>query len=978
MTVYLGENEIENLYLGATEIERLYLGNVEVYGAGSITKVFDLTGALDADLTYARADTVATVIDSAGKLKKCASNEYRLQHTSAGIPLGFLTEVSRVNRFTNFSAVPTAVADFSVTGDATINVTTDAVAIAAAKLENVVTGNVFIATGGAGGGTVVLPGTTGSVSASSFSAYARVVSGTTANLSHNGSGALSAAFTNTAYQRILLENQIPSSTGVQMVFDIPAGTTIHFILPQIEVGPYASSPIVTAGAAATRQADNLHVASFNTKEYFNIDEMSIFCEYTPLVDVNMGGSAFSNYIFFSGVDTVVEGLGAYGAGTSTQILPLGVAPGAPAINATSPNNFETGFVKNQRGFAGISFVNGEKMTAFGDAFSNKYAGTFGTYTAANLNRLSIGHRFSSPSTILQNTMGIIHRVTVVNKYLTMRQQASRSSTRSRKFFAAGGQSNTLRNFTDAVVPNPNGKISFFNTLNQFWTTTDNFIVNGAWDGSRALKSGLTTPGWWYDNVTGDQGDALIRWRERVLAMMATGAECEFIIWDQGESDTGKNKADLKAAYLFIFGVMRATVGNVPVIMRRIGRRTPGSSNTHYQEFRELQSELAAENDWIHIAPDKIATELVDSVHLTQAGYVATATQWIRKALKTIGENVTGTVEPPKVIYAERNANVVTANIVYDTGANDFTGDKGFQLFDSGVEITGTFAKVDANKITYTLATTPTGTEVLYYGYGALTTYQATWADLIKDNSSYQLSMYAQNMPLPYMPYGPDKFADLVLWYDSDISTTVSQRTDLTANGNNAIQATPTLQPTIVSNALNGKDGLQFDGTDDNMSILTNAQLQEIKDEITFEFVIDGTPSSSFKVLFRNNTGGSRGFQIQNDSNGGSGSTASKLFVIVTTSAGSFTMPTRIDGCFDGNPHHCILRINNGVVDFFKDGVKTSMGSYTVGTNGFGSSQNWQHHGGDNTLDFMLAAYSRALSDADCLKKWQHAQARWDL
>lgn len=64
-------------------------------------------------------------------------------------------------------------------------------------------------------------------------------------------------------------------------------------------------------------------------------------------------------------------------------------------------------------------------------------------------------------------------------------------------------------------------------------------------------------------------------------------------------------------------------------------------------------------------------------------------------------------------------------------------------------------------------------------------------------------------------------ADLALWLDAtDADTitlngsTVSQWDDKSGNGRNVLQATASQQPTFVSNGLNGKPTISFDGTND--------------------------------------------------------------------------------------------------------------------------------------------------------------------
>lgn len=75
-------------------------------------------------------------------------------------------------------------------------------------------------------------------------------------------------------------------------------------------------------------------------------------------------------------------------------------------------------------------------------------------------------------------------------------------------------------------------------------------------------------------------------------------------------------------------------------------------------------------------------------------------------------------------------------------------------------------------------------------------------------------------PKPWTPAQIQKS----VWLDAaDTSTitlngaTVSQWSDKSGNGRNAVQATAASQPTYTANSLNGKTSLYFDGTDDGMS-----------------------------------------------------------------------------------------------------------------------------------------------------------------
>lgn len=82
-------------------------------------------------------------------------------------------------------------------------------------------------------------------------------------------------------------------------------------------------------------------------------------------------------------------------------------------------------------------------------------------------------------------------------------------------------------------------------------------------------------------------------------------------------------------------------------------------------------------------------------------------------------------------------------------------------------------------------------------------------------------------------YSPTDIANLKVWFDADdsasitTSTGVSQWNDKSGNGHNASQGTGTEQPALISNALNGRSVLRFDGSNDrlvasSMQLFTNS------------------------------------------------------------------------------------------------------------------------------------------------------------
>lgn len=331
-----------------------------------------------------------------------------------------------------------------------------------------------------------------------------------------------------------------------MQITIPANTTVLFILPQIEVGSFASTPIKTLGAAATRAADVIADTSFSSRSYFNLAEGTILFEGTPFQDVNMGDTGTLNYQFFVGKSDNSDALGISAGGAQHQYSPLVIAPGQAGFSGT----FETSPIANQPTFSGVSWTNGSTALAWADGFAHK-TGSFGTMDITNYGRLSVGHRFSGAGT--QFFQGIVRRITVLNKAVSMIQAASYYEVRPRKFIMAGGQSNMLRNFTNAAPTGNSGHKNFITQMNTYYTSSDNFFVNGCWDGSRVLANGVytcnTSGCWWYDASNGNFGPAMDKFTERAAAMIALGAECIAVAWDQGEGDVGRTTAEKKLVIL---------------------------------------------------------------------------------------------------------------------------------------------------------------------------------------------------------------------------------------------------------------------------------------------------------------------------------------------------------------------------------------------------------------------------------------------
>jgi hypothetical protein len=170
---------------------------------------------------------------------------------------GLLLEPEGRNKVTIFNANPTSLSGVTKSGDAnaTLTLVNDMDALAAAGLSDVCTsGRAFKLDNSAGAteANVIVTGAATTVQ-HAYSAWARgsgaVRFWTNATPNSLGSQTLSGH-----YSRIS-DSLTGLATGSGLRLSITPGGVLHFILPQLEEGAVATSPIVTTGAAATRGAD---------------------------------------------------------------------------------------------------------------------------------------------------------------------------------------------------------------------------------------------------------------------------------------------------------------------------------------------------------------------------------------------------------------------------------------------------------------------------------------------------------------------------------------------------------------------------------------------------------------------------------------------------------------------------------------------------------------------------------------------------
>lgn len=931
--------------------------------------------------TNTKTGTVSTYRDSAGNWQLAALNEVRIHKSEDRDTMTMLIEPQSTNVCTNQKFNATATTNMTKGGDAasTLAAVSDATTtalIAASELQDIITNDtLFVLDNSAGVAEayVDIAGATGSTNPTSLSVFAAVDSaGNNARFALYDSvgtaeNAVRTNITGTALARYKQKGTTPDAATDNMRLTVAAGRILYFIANQTEVYHTCTSPIYsTSAAAVTRNRDDISAV------YSYASETGGFMVKFYMPDI--GGTT-------QGIFSLTDSAG--GSANSVGMRSLSPRPMLEAQIQTNSGddslNDISGIIPSRANWCSIYWdeTNGTSVApnlrfnrvardAFSADLTEMWFGKdrqFGSHGFVEIDELVIVTN-GTP------TLNDVADVVIPDDAICVVCSMAQSNTR---VFGRDETSGSNRN---------DGEIAIIEELSAYYPSNTCFWLDASSSGSSMYQDGAS-PNRWYDfDPAGN--DVLLDNALEMMTAFSRKGRILCVVSGIGETDQGSlTKEEWKTTKTTIKGVHDTAGFDVPWILIGAGSRTV-AADSGYNIWREGDREIAEENADIYLGVPTVDLDMdpaSSNLHISSQGTVDYAPKMAAMAASLDGVDIGGIAAfSPVVTYIERDGTDIYMSHEYDGNATDFTPTTAIQgavFLDDGAEQTIS-AHVRENAFTskITLAGAPSGVEELWYGYGTLDDV-SDFTKVIKDNSTNALMLQLFNENLPFARYDFDNFADLLIWHDSNVSTTVSQRTDLSGNSRHATQGTAGSQPTINSASQFNKDSLKFDATNDTMTIVSDATLAALSDELTLEFIIKGTPSAGFKVLFRNDFGGT-GWIIQNDSNGGNGSTDNRLFAKVTTDAGATTFTNRIETVFDGNIHHCIFRLDNGTGDFFLDGVKTNMGSYSVGSNGFASSSNWQIHGGDNLDDWLFATYGQALTDTECAQKWEHAKARWQI
>jgi len=509
---------------------------------------------------------------------------------------------------------------------------------------------------------------------------------------------------------------------------VDGSITVTIAAAQVEANEFASSYIATTTSTASRSrdifSDNLLVNQF----YFNETAATIGVRVKPYGI----GDASNQYVLYVSEGTDLQDYySLYITGNTNKSH----YTGETANVGTGNQDLSQGAVLEQEQPYAITFGSGEITYIAGGDTS-----TVSATLITGIDRVYIG------SLAFGNTLyGHVQKVYVSNDTQTPAQITANLYSSLDKGGIAGGQSNMEGWFGSSVSPNNNtGERQARETLLEFYDATNPFIVNGATNGSAAIYDSVSSPtaNAWYDPDEDVFGSAYDKWEAAAQGFINGGGTVEFLLWDQGESDSTQPEADYYNALVAIFAKMRTVVGNVPIFIIPIGRKT---STDSYQSLRNAQIDLANNLTDVYRCPEKFHLALGDAVHLADASYTTVAENTMKFVLATLGYSVTSPIYAPVVDSVSRSGTTVTVNITHGSGSDisPSTGIEGFVYFKAGpTEVTiNSAVRTDADTITLTLDEDVAGT--LYYGYNAMHTVDP--ANLVVDDNGYPLYSFVEEV-----------------------------------------------------------------------------------------------------------------------------------------------------------------------------------------------------------------------------------------
>ncbi len=273
------------------------------------------------------------------------------------------------------------------------------------------------------------------------------------------------------------------------------------------------------------------------------------------------------------------------------------------------------------------------------------------------------------------------------------------------------------------------------------------IKNGAKGGASISKDAEGTSGYHWDHVGDASGTAYDDLRTKVVNNYASLASLNIDIIFCAEQDAKQiDNATITKAYFksaldeFLDQRQAESAGDYKAFIGLLGRRTDGLESG-YQQANEAIRELILVKSCLYFGCETYDLNMKDAVH-REDGALGLGKQMQRMARRVQGVlgvgPARGTVGP-QILSATQDGAEIICTVSHD-GGNDITVPSGamvmFRVEDNGSLVTvNGIARTDAETITLTLASTPTGTVTLYTAYGAMSSYGQDDVAVVMDNAT---------------------------------------------------------------------------------------------------------------------------------------------------------------------------------------------------------------------------------------------------
>jgi hypothetical protein len=257
-------------------------------GDGSTLNLDFTTGVLDPRLSFTRASTTATYINSSGYVTTAGTNVARFDHDPTTLaPRGLLVEGQATNLLNWSESFATSGGTNNNWADTSITRTTGQ-----ADPANGTTAIRFTAS--AGNATVISSAAIGTSAARTFSVWLRRVTGT-GNIQYtqnNGTNWTTQAITST-WTRYSFTHTVDHRVGIRIV---TSGDAIEMWGAQLETGSGASSYIPTGASQATRNRDQVTLSNLSSINFSQT-------EGTCLATVEVREKADSTFLPYGSFNT---------------------------------------------------------------------------------------------------------------------------------------------------------------------------------------------------------------------------------------------------------------------------------------------------------------------------------------------------------------------------------------------------------------------------------------------------------------------------------------------------------------------------------------------------------------------------------------------------------------------------------------------------------------------------------------------------